>query len=61
MTGDQNGWVEGRIMMTITGAFGIHSENDNKKRVTGFYAEKGLCVGKMYLKHRWKWVDMECN
>ena len=45
VTGDQNGWVEGRIMMTITGAFGIHSENDNKKRVTGFYAEKGVVLG----------------
>ena len=29
----------------ITGAFGAQGENDNRRKVVDFYAERGLCVG----------------
>ena len=38
---------------SITGGFGVPGDNDNeKKRVMEFCAEKGLCVGNTYLEHK---------
>ena len=48
--GDLNGWIGDRIRAGITGAFGVLEEND--KRVKEFCAERGLCVGNIYFKHR---------
>ena len=36
----------------ITGAFVDIGENDNGRRVVEFCAERGLCVGNTYFKHR---------
>ena len=36
----------------ITGAFGVPEENDNGRRVVEFCAERELCVGNTYFKHR---------
>ena len=47
-----NGWIGDRTRAGITGAFGVPGENDNSRRVVEFCAEKGLCVGNSYFKHR---------
>ena len=36
----------------ITGAFGVPGENDNGRRVVEFCAERSLCVGNTYFKHK---------
>ena len=45
--GDLNGWIEDRT----TGAFGVPGENKGR-RVVEFCAERGLCAGNTYFKHR---------
>ena len=50
--GDLNGWIEDRMRASITGAFRVPGENDNGRRVVEFCAERGLCVGNTYFKHR---------
>ena len=50
--GDLNGWIEDRIRAAITAAFGVPGENDSGRGVVEFYAERGLCVGNIYFKHR---------
>ena len=50
--GDLNGWIRDRTRASITGAFGVRGENDNCRRVMEFCAERGLCVGNTYFKHR---------
>ena len=52
LLGDLNGWIEDRVRTGITAAFGVHEENDNGRRVVEFIAERGLCVGNTYFKHR---------
>ena len=49
---DLNGWIGDRTRACITGVFGIPGENDNGRRVMEFCAERGLCVGNTYSKHR---------
>ena len=46
MLGDLNGWVGGRIMVGITGEFGVPREKDNGISVVDLCAERGLCVHK---------------
>ena len=50
--GEVNGWIGDRTIAGITGAFGVPGENDNGRRVVEFCAERGLCVGNTYFKHR---------
>ena len=50
--GDLNGWIVGRTRAGIIGAFGVPGENDNGRREVEFCAERGLCVGNTYFKHR---------
>ena len=50
--GDLNGWIGDRTRDGITGAFGVPGENDNGIRVVELCAERGLCVGNTYFKHR---------
>ena len=45
MLGDLNGWIRDRMRASITGAFGVPGENENRRRVVEFYAERGLYVG----------------
>ena len=35
-----------------TGAFRVPGENDKKRRVVGFCAEMGVCVGNKYFEHK---------
>ena len=41
-----------RIRAVITRAFGVSGENDNGRRVVEFFAERGLCIGNIYFKHK---------
>ena len=41
-----------RMRAVITVAFGVPGENNNNRRVVEFCAERGLCVGNTYFKHR---------
>ena len=52
--GDLNGWIGDRTRAGITGVFGVREENDNSnsRRVVEFCAERGLCAGNTYFKHR---------
>ena len=50
--GDLNGRIGDKTGAGITGAFGFPGENDNSGRVVEFCAERGLCVGNAYFKHR---------
>ena len=36
----------------ITGPFGVPGENNNGRRVVGFFAKRGMCVGNIYFEHR---------
>ena len=49
---DLNGWIVDSTKDVITGAFEVPGENDNDRRVVEFCAERGLCVGNTYFKHR---------
>ena len=49
---DLNRWIGDNTRANITDAFGVPGENDNSGRVVDFCAEKGLCVGNTYFKHR---------
>ena len=51
LLGDLNGWIGERTRAAITGAFGVPEENENGRTVV-FSAEKGLCVGNTYFKHK---------
>ena len=64
--GDLNGLIGDKTRAGITGAFGVPGENDNGRRVVEFCAERELCVGNTYFKHkslykfiRWKGVKTE--
>ena len=48
MLGDLND----RVRASITGAFGVPGENDNRRRVVEFYAERWLSVGNTYFEHK---------
>ena len=37
---------------SITSAFGVPGENDNRRRVVELCAEKGLCVGNTYFERK---------
>ena len=50
--GDLSGWIEDKVKVGKTSAFGVLGENDNGKRVVESCAERELCVGKIYFKHR---------
>ena len=50
--GGLNGWIGERTVAGITGAFVVQGENDNGRRVVEFLAERELCVGNTYFKHR---------
>ena len=41
-----------RMRASIAGTFGVPGENDNGRKVMEFYAERGLCIGNTYFKHR---------
>ena len=56
--GNQNGWIGDRIKAGITDAFGVPGENDNGRRVLEFCAERGLCMGNTYFKHR-SWISTQ--
>ena len=47
-----NGWVRDRLRVGITGALGVQGEKDNGRRVIGFCAERRLCLGNTYFKHK---------
>ena len=44
--------LEIRVRAGITGVFGIPGGNKNRRRVVEFYAERGLCMGNIYFKHK---------
>ena len=50
-----------RVRADINGAFGVSRENDNGRSVLEFCAERGLCVGNAYFKHKsshkYTWVE----
>ena len=48
---DLNGWVGGRVKVSMSGAFRVPGENDNGRRVVDFCAERELYVGKTYFEH----------
>ena len=50
--GDINGWIGDRTRSGVIGAFGVSGENYNGRRVMELCAERGLCVGNTYFKHR---------
>ena len=50
IVGDLNGWTGDRTRARITGALGVPGENCNESG--GFCAERELCVGNTYFKHR---------
>ena len=50
--GDLNGWIRDRTRVTVISAFGVPGENVNGRRVVEFCAERGLCMGNTYFKHR---------
>ena len=52
MLGDLNRLIGDRVKAGITSAFRVPGENDKGRRVMEFCAERGLCVGKTYFKHR---------
>ena len=37
---DLNGWVEDRVRVSITGAFGIPGENDNGRGVVNLFGKR---------------------
>ena len=39
--GNLNGWIKDRVRATITGAFGVPGENDNRRRMVELYVGKG--------------------
>ena len=45
MLRDLNGRIGDRVRAGITGAFVVLGENDNRRRVMEFFAERGLFVG----------------
>ena len=50
--GDLNGWLAGRLRVGKTGAFGILGENNKERGIFDSCAERGLCVGNTYFKHK---------
>ena len=50
--GDINGWIGDRTRSGVTGAFGVSRDNYNGRRVMELSAERELCVGNTYFKHR---------
>ena len=48
---DLNRWIGDSVRAGITGAFGDPGENNNR-RVVDFCAERVLCVGNTYFKHK---------
>ena len=42
----------GRTTIGIASAFGVPGENDNGRSLVEFNAERGLCIGNTYFKHR---------
>ena len=47
-----NGCIGDKTRAGITSTFGVPGENDYGRRVEEFCAERGLCVGNTYFKHR---------
>ena len=52
MPGDLNGWIGDRVRAGIIGSFGVPEENDNRRRVVEFCAERGLFVGILCFEHK---------
>ena len=50
--GNLNRWIGDETRVGITDAFGVPEENDNGRKVVQFFAERGLCGGNTYFKHR---------
>ena len=50
--GGLNGLIRDRTRAGITGASGVPEENDNGRIVVELYAERGVCIGNIYFKHR---------
>ena len=50
--GDLNGWIANGTRAGITGVCGVPERNNNGRREVEFCAERGLCVGNTYFKHR---------
>ena len=51
MLGDLNWWVRDRVRIGITSAFIVQRQNDNRRRVIDFCAERELYVGNSYFDH----------
>ena len=47
-------------MEDITVAFGVSSENENRRKVVNIFDERGMCVGKVYFEHKYSYIR-ECT
>ena len=47
-----NGWIGDRGRDGITGTFEVPGGNDNRRRVVGLCAKRGICVGNTYFESK---------